>query len=114
MSTLTIAQVAAQAGDRNATLANAGHLPVTVETAGGKTRNVSGSGFGSGLVLYTGHEDNRTLTVREVVVNAGGDASSSLTSYGEARVTVVTRTGKTRPVTGARFTGSGVTLVTGK
>jgi hypothetical protein len=113
MSTLTIAQVASQAGDPYASMASAGQYPVTVVTASGKVRNVTSAGFGSGLVLITGGSGH-PLTVREIVASAGGNSDASLATFGHAPVTVETRTGKTRPVTAAAFDGSSVVLTTGK
>lgn len=113
MSTLTIAQVASQAGDPYATMASVGHYPVRVQTASGKTRQITDASFGSGLVLHTSAA-TRNLTVSEIVQRAGGASDANLHTYGHAPVTVRTRSGKVRPVISARFNGSAVVLVTGK
>ena len=94
---MTVQQIATAAGDRNATMQNAGQYPVQVVTPSGKTRSVTSAGFGSGLVLYTGGITT-TLTVGEIVRAAGGDGGTSVASHGNAEVTVTTRTGKVRNV----------------
>lgn len=114
MSTLTIAQVAAQAGAPNATLQDVGRYPVQVQTASGKTRRVTMARAGGGLLLYTDGSSTPTLTVQNIVSQAGGSYSASVANYGHLPVSVRTRTGKVRPVVSASFNGSAVVLVTGK
>jgi len=110
---MTVQQVATAAGDRYATMRSAGNYPVQVVTPSGKTRNVTGAGFGYGLVLVTGDASD-TLTVEQIVRQAGGDGSTSVTSHGNVEVTVRTRTGKIRNIVDARFNGNAVVLVTAK
>jgi len=115
MSTMTVQQVATAAGDRYATMQSAAQYPVRVVTPSGKVRAVTGAGFGSRLVLRTGGDsDTSTLTVEQIVRQAGGDSSMSVTSHGNVEVTVITRTGKIRRVVDARFDGQGVVLTTAK
>jgi len=110
---MTVQQVATAAGDRYATMQSAAQYPVRVVTPSGKVRAVTGAGFGSRLVLRTG-DATSTLTVEQIVRQAGGDSSMSVTSHGNVEVTVITRTGKTRRVVDARFDGQGVVLTTAK
>lgn len=113
-STMTVRQVASQAGDANASTRTTGHYPVYVETSTGKPRVVTGARFdGNSVTLLTGDLPG-TMTVEQVVRQAGGGSAISTDSHGHVPVTVQTKGGKTRPVVGARFNGSALTLTTGK